>query len=139
MYNKLWYQIYIFTLMVVFIDWSFFNKTFLVKGKSEIIKYFFLSYVIILKCNICVISSDPPFIEWHVRCTFETFIVSEARNARVTFVEKPQIKIFSFLNRQHRFFLKLHQGILKNSLNFFKKLVLKLNLLLISENFMNQL
>ena len=28
-------------------------------------------------------------------------IVSEARNARVTFVEKPQIKIFSFQNGKH--------------------------------------
>ena len=37
-------------------------------------KVFFLYDVIILKWNTCIISSDPPFIEWHVRCTFETFI-----------------------------------------------------------------
>ena len=30
--------------------------------------------VLILKWNTCLILSDPPFIEWHVRCTFETFI-----------------------------------------------------------------
>ena len=33
-------------------------------GKSEILKYFLFD-VIILKWNTCVISSDPPFIEWH--------------------------------------------------------------------------
>ena len=50
----------------------------------------------VLKWNTWVISSDPPFIKWHVRCTIETFISivsdSEARNARVTFVEKAQNK-----------------------------------------------
>ena len=30
--------------------------------------------VLILKWNTCLILSDPPFIEWHVRCNFETFI-----------------------------------------------------------------
>ena len=60
-------------------------------GQKWDFKYFFLYDVITLKC---VISSDPPFTEWHVKCTFETFsIVSEARNARVTFVEKPQKNI----------------------------------------------
>jgi len=33
-------------------------------------------------------------------------IVSEARNARVTFVEKPQIKIFSFQNGEHGFLMQ---------------------------------
>ena len=28
----------------------------------------------VLKWNTCLILSDPPFIEWHVRCNFETFI-----------------------------------------------------------------
>ena len=59
---------------------------------SHFENWLFLFVVSLQKC-------DPPFIEWHVRCTFETFIisiVSEARNARVTFVEKPQIKIISF-------------------------------------------
>ena len=39
---------------------------------SEILKYFliFLYDVIILKWNTYEISSDPPFIEWHVRCNF---------------------------------------------------------------------
>ena len=50
----------------------------------------------VLKWNTWVISSDPPFIKWHVRCTIETFISivsdSEARNARVTFAEKAQNK-----------------------------------------------
>jgi len=45
-----------------------FIETFLVKDKSEILKYFFSHDVIIFKWNTCVISSDPPFIEWHVRC-----------------------------------------------------------------------
>jgi len=58
---------YIFTLMALLINKAFFNEFFLVKGKSEILKYFFLYDVIILKWNTCVISSDPPFIEWHVR------------------------------------------------------------------------
>ena len=53
---------------------AFFNETFLVNGKSEILKYFFLYDVLIFKWNACLISSDPPFIEWHVRCTLETFI-----------------------------------------------------------------
>ena len=64
---------YIFTLKAVLIK-AFLIKLFLVKDKSEILKYFFLYDVIILKWNTCLISSDPPFIEWHVRCTFETFI-----------------------------------------------------------------
>jgi hypothetical protein len=42
----------------------------LVKGKKEILKYFLLYDVIILKWNTCVISSDPTF----KKCTFETFI-----------------------------------------------------------------
>ena len=37
----------IFTLKAVLIK-AFYNKTFLVKGKREILKYFFLYYVIIL-------------------------------------------------------------------------------------------
>ena len=64
---------YIFTLKAVLIK-AFFNETFLVNGKSEILKYFFLYDVLIFKWNACLISSDPPFIEWHVRCTLETFI-----------------------------------------------------------------
>ena len=68
-----YYIKYIFTLKAVLIK-AFYNETFLVKGKREILKYFFLYYVIILKWNTCIISSDPPFIEWHVRYTFETFI-----------------------------------------------------------------
>jgi len=35
---------------------------------------YFLYDLIKLKWNTCVISFDHPFIEWHVRCTFETFI-----------------------------------------------------------------
>ena len=65
---------HIFTLKAVLIK-GFFNENFLVKGKSKILKYF-LYDVIILKWNTCVISSDLPFTEWHVRCTFETFISS---------------------------------------------------------------
>ena len=54
-----------------------------------------------LKWNTCLISSL--FIEWHVRCTFDLYfsIVSEARNAQVTFVVKPQKRIFSFQNGKH--------------------------------------
>jgi len=33
-------------------------------------------------------------------------MVSEARNARVTFVEKPQIKIFSFQNGKNGFLMQ---------------------------------
>ena len=66
---------YIFTLraLAVLIK-AFFNETFLVKDNCEILSIFFYTMYIILKWNTCVISSDPPFIEWHVRCTFETFI-----------------------------------------------------------------
>jgi len=66
---------YIFTLQAV-LNKAFSNETFLVKGKSQKcdFKAFFLYDVIILKWNTCVISSDPPFLECHVRCTFETFI-----------------------------------------------------------------
>ena len=42
---------YIFTLKAVLIK-AFFNETFLVKGKSEIIKYFFIYEVIILQSSI---------------------------------------------------------------------------------------
>ena len=76
--------------------------------ESAILKYFLLYDVIILKWNKCVISSDPPFIEWYVRYTFRTFIsqiVSEARNALVTFVEKPQIQIISFQNGKHGYLM----------------------------------
>ena len=51
---------YIFTLKAVLI------KAFLMK--------LFLYDVIILKWNPWVIPCDPPFIEWHVRCPFKTFI-----------------------------------------------------------------
>ena len=34
--------------------------------------FFYKMYI--LKWNTCVISSDPPFIVWHVRWNFETFI-----------------------------------------------------------------
>ena len=98
---KLWYQIYIYTEGSI--DSSFFNETFLVKGKREILKDFFLRWNK-LKWNTCVISSDPPFIEWHVRCTFEIFISPsflKQEMARVTFVEKPQIKIIRFQNGKH--------------------------------------
>ena len=64
---------YIFTLRAVLIK-AFFNETFLVKGKSEILSILFYTMYIILKWNACVILSNPPFIECHVRCTFETFI-----------------------------------------------------------------
>ena len=37
---------------------AFFNETFLLKGKSEILKKFFLYDVILLKWNTCVISSN---------------------------------------------------------------------------------
>ena len=49
-------------------------KAFSIKLESEILKYFVLYDVIILKWNTCVISSDPPLIEWNVRCTIETLI-----------------------------------------------------------------
>ena len=55
---------YIFTLKAVLIK-TIFYETFLVKVKSEILKYFFLYDVIIVKWNTCVISSDPPILEWH--------------------------------------------------------------------------
>ena len=64
---------YIFTLRAVLIK-AFFNETFLVKGKSEILSILFYTMYIILKWNACVILSNPPFIECHVRCNFETFI-----------------------------------------------------------------
>ena len=54
----------IFTLKAVLVK-VFFNETFLIKGKIEILKYFLLYDVIILKWT-CIISSDPPFIEWYV-------------------------------------------------------------------------
>ena len=56
-------------MKAVFID-LIFDEIFLVKGKSEILKYFFPYGVIYTyKWNTSVISSDPPFIEM-----FETFI-----------------------------------------------------------------
>ena len=82
-----------------------FNETFLVKGKSEILKYFFLyEYdVIILKWNTCVISSDPPFIEWHVRCTFETFISPSflKQEMHESLLYRNHKKIFSFQNGKY--------------------------------------
>ena len=86
-----YYIKYIFTLKAVLIK-AFYNETFLVKGKREILKYFFLYYVIILKWNTWVISSDPPFIKWHVRCTFETFISQSFLNQEI------KIYFISFLN-----------------------------------------
>ena len=78
------------------IKYIFTLKAILINGKSEILKYFFLYDVLIFKWNACLISSDPPFIEWHVRCTFETFISPSF--PCVTFAENPQIKIISFQN-----------------------------------------
>ena len=54
--------------------------------------------------NLCVISSDPPFIEWHVRCTFETFISPSFWKQELLSHfcrEIPQIKIISFQNEKH--------------------------------------
>ena len=74
-----WFMVVLITLKTLkaVLVKAFFIETFLVKGKSEILNFFFFIYiydVILLKWNTCVISSDPPFMEWHVRCTFETFI-----------------------------------------------------------------
>ena len=51
--------------------------------------------------------SDHPFIEWHVQRTFKTFISpSFLKQVRVTFVEKPRIKIFSFHKGKHGFLMQ---------------------------------
>jgi len=82
-----------------------FNKTFLVKGKSDILNYFLLYDVIILTWKTCIISSDPPYPMIPLNLHFS--IVSEARNAcRVTFVEKPLMKIMSFQNGKHGYLMQ---------------------------------
>ena len=83
-------------------------KFFLVKGKSEILKFFSLYDVIILVWNTSIISSDPIFIEWHVRCTFETFISLSflKQEMRESLLYRNHIKIFSFQNGKHGYLMQ---------------------------------
>ena len=59
--------------------------------------------VVILEWNTCVISNvisnDPSFIEWHVHCTFETFISPSFLNKKCTshFCRETTNKNYQFL------------------------------------------
>ena len=50
------------------------------------------------KWNTCIITSDPPFIEWHFRCTFETLISplfwSKVWNLDFSIVLKQGLKLY---------------------------------------------
>ena len=56
------------------------------------------------------ISSEPPFTEWHVRCTFETFIspsfLKQEMHVKSLYVGKPQMKKMSFQNEIHVYFMQ---------------------------------
>ena len=93
---------YIFTLKAVLIK-AFLVRNFFSSGQKWDFKVFFL-YDVINYSQMEYMRKWPsmyrvacPMYLWNLHFS----IVSEARNAQITFVEKPQIKIFSFQNGKH--------------------------------------